>query len=49
MIKNNITKLHYDDVLRLKKLAPFTIEENSLLFNINSVFELKIQPNLFKW
>lgn len=36
MIYNNIKKLHPDDVLRLKRLAPFSDKENKLLIEIDS-------------
>lgn len=35
MIYKNIKKLHPDDVLRLKRLAPFSESENKLLTNLN--------------
>jgi len=42
MIYNKIKKLHPDDVLRLKRLAPFSESENQLLIEIN-----KVEQNIF--
>lgn len=36
LIYKNIKKLHVDDVLRLKRLAPYSNQENKLLIEINS-------------
>ena len=37
MIYKNIKKLHHDDVIRLKRLAPFSDAENKLLLDVKSV------------
>lgn len=34
-------KLHTDDMLRLKRLAPFSDSENQLLITLDSVITLK--------
>lgn len=36
MIYKNLKKLHSDDILRLKKLIPFNLKENSILLNLDS-------------
>lgn len=35
MIYKNLKKLHFDDILRLKKLAPFSRDEEAVLLNFN--------------
>jgi hypothetical protein len=43
MIYKNIKKLHSDDVLRLKALAPFSEAENKKLMAISSVIQILLE------